>query len=412
MSFPFLIAFRYLISKKTTNVINIISGISVGGVTIGTIALSVILSVFNGLDELIQSLFNQFDPNFKIEAAEGKYFNLEKEKLLYLKKIPDVISVEEIIEENVLLRFGTSDFVARIKGVPPGFSKNRNFAPRIVAGIGQLESPGSPFAIPGIGIASRLNLEINSFQPIHVYAPRRFSNPTINPEDAFNHVLIYPTGIFSVQPEIDSKFILVSLETARNLLEIENDITSIELICNENANEEKLKKSIESILGTGYQIKTRFEQKEFIYKTVKSEKLISYIILTFILIVASFSIMGSLTMLIIDKKPDISILKSLGCTNIQIQHIFLIEGWLISLTGLISGLVLGAAICYGQQQFGWVKLASGGSFIVQSYPVRLEAFDFLIVFATVASIGILAAWYPVRQITKRIFAEEGNLQVK
>ncbi len=399
--FSLYIAKRYLFSKKSTNVINIISGISVFGVTISTLALVVILSVFNGLDTLIKSLFNTFDPDFKITLTEGKSFNPNTQKLNRIKELDGIAVFSEIIEDNALLRYGEKEFVATIKGVSNNFSSLTGIDSMIIDGEFILENKNHMYAVVGYGIASTLSIGLTFIEPLVVYAPRKTNSNNINLQNVTKREVIYPSGIFSVQQEIDNKFIIVPLQFARNLFEYKKNITAIEIATNPGINVNELQDKIENILGTKYIIKNRYQQQEMMYKTIKSEKLIGFFILLFIIFIASFNIIGSLTMLIIDKKKDINTLLSLGADYSSIRQIFLLEGWLISVVGAIAGIILGVGFCFLQQKFELVSLQGSGSFIVDSYPVEIHMSDLLYIFIAVITIGFLAAWYPVRYITQR-----------
>ena len=400
-NFPFYIARRYLFSKKSTNVINIISGISVFGVTISTLSLVVILSVFNGLDGLIKSLFSSFDPDIKITLNEGKTFNTDTKQFNQIKKLEGIAVYSEVIEENALLRYGDKEFVATVKGVDGSFSLMTGIDSMMIDGGFTLKKKDKMFAVVGYGIASALSLGLNFIEPIIIYVPKMTGKTNINIQNATNRKIIYPSGIFSIQQEIDSKYIIVPIEFARSLFEYSSKITSFEISLKPDVNAKAVQARISSILGDKFNVRNRFQQQEIMYKTIKSEKLIGFLILLFIILIASFNIIGSLTMLIIDKKKDIETLLSMGADFPTIRKIFLIEGWLISVTGAILGLILGIAFCLLQQKFGLIALQGNGSFIVDSYPVEIYYSDLFFIFFSVISIGFLAAWYPVRYITQR-----------
>ncbi len=399
--FPFYIARRYLFSKKSTNVINIISGISVFGVTISTLALVVILSVFNGLDGLIKSLFSSFDPDIKITLNEGKSFNPNSQQFNKIKNLDGIAIFSEVIEENALLRYGDKEFVATIKGVSNSFASMTGIDTMMIDGKFVLKQGKEMFAVTGYGIASALSIGLNFIEPIIIYVPKNTGNKNINLQNATKRKIIYPSGIFSIQQEIDSRYLIVPIEFARDLFDYSKNITSFEIGTKPNANTDKLQTEIKSILGNKFDVKNRFQQQEIMYKTIKSEKLIGFLILLFIIFIASFNVIGSLTMLIIDKKKDIETLLSMGASFPVIRKIFLIEGWLISVTGAILGIFLGIVFCILQQKYGLIALQGDGSFIVDSYPVKIYISDLFFIFLSVISIGFLAAWYPVRYITQK-----------
>lgn len=402
MSFPLYIARRYLVSKKSTNVINIISGISIFGVTIGTLALIIVLSVFNGLDGLIKSLFGTFDPDLKISIVEGKRFDpLNDARFIEIKNLNGIRAYTEVIEENALIRYNKKEYVATLKGVDNNYRESSGLDTMVVDGQFMLSEEGNNYALVGYNIASNLGIGLQFIDPLIMYVPRLSTSKNISLENSTHRKFIFPSGIFSVQQEIDSRFVIVPIGFARELFEYETEISAIEIALQPGTNPGEIKDKIREILGPGFKVKDRFEQQELIYKTIKSEKLMGFLILAFILFVASFNIIGSLTMLIIDKKKDIETLRSLGANFQSIRQVFLLEGWLISVSGAVFGLVLGIAFVFLQQEFGFIKLQGNGSFIIDSYPVSLQLGDVLAVFGTVLLMGFVAAWYPVRYVTKK-----------
>lgn len=403
MNLPFYIAKRYLISKKSHNIINIISGISVAGITIGALALIVILSVFNGFEKLITSLYNSFYPDLLIESAEGKTINLDNFPTNDLEKLEGIIRYTEVIEENVLLRQDDKQHIAYVKGVSESFLSKDNIDSTLVEGSFVLERNGISFAVLGVGVAYYLDTRISDFpRPISIFAARKSSGYSLNMSTDFNQMQIMPSGIFSVQHEVDAKYILVPLKFAKELLDYTNEISAVEIGIDKDLDVEIIQEKIKAMLGDNYTVQNRFEQQALLYKIMKSEKLAIFLILTFILIIATFNIIGSLSMLILDKKKDIVVLQSMGADAQLIRRIFLIEGSMISIIGALGGLVLGSIICFLQQQYGIIKLGNGnGSFVVDSYPVLMQMNDFILIFLTVSIIGIVAAWIPVRQISNK-----------
>jgi lipoprotein-releasing system permease protein len=397
----FYIARRYLISKKSVNVINIISGISIAGVTVGTFALVVILSVFNGLDFSIKSLFSTFDPDIKITAAKGKSFELAEGNFDALKQITDISAVTPIVEENALLRYGERQYFATIKGVPANYNEtSRLDTASITSGKFMLEANQIPFALVGQGVAYYLSVGLNFVDPIHIYTLKKGTKGQPTMENAFNHSTIYASGIFANQQEIDSKYVLVPIDFARELFQMENRVNAVEIGLKPGVSGESVKAEITRILGNQFTVKTQFEQHELFYKVMQSEKWAIFIILAFVLVIASFNILGSLSMLIIDKKADISILQSMGANQKLIRSIFLLEGWMISLAGAAFGLILGVVVCLLQIKFGLLKIPGNeGAFIFSAYPVEIRLGDLLAIFLLVSGIGFLAAWYPIRFIS-------------
>jgi lipoprotein-releasing system permease protein len=395
------IAKRYLFAKKSRNAINIISAVSVAGVAVGTMALIIILSVFNGLGTMVTAIFNTFDPDIKITATEGKTFIADTSRLRQLGNIDGVSCYSLTIEENALLKYGDRQFIATIKGVDDKYAQVTNIDSSMWEGEFILKSEkGRPYAIPGVGVAKYLGIRVNFITPLNIFVPRITGSTALNPEDAFNRKFIFPSGIFEVEKEYDSKYVYIPIDFARELLEIKDRVSSVELKINEKSDPGRVQKNITKVFGEGFLVQNQYEQQEIFYKVMKSEKLAIFLILTLILIIASFNIIGSLTMLIIEKERDIEILKSLGADKNLIRNIFIFEGWLISIIGTITGMLLGFTICWLQQSYGFVKLQSN-TLIMDSYPVVMKIKDFIVVPVTVLIIGYWAAWYPVRFLTKK-----------
>ena len=406
MKLPLYIAKRYLFAKKSRNAINVISSISVAGVTVGTMSLIIVLSVFNGLETLVRSIFNTFDPDLKITPAEGKTFIPDSASLNLVASLNGVACYSLCVEENALLRYGDRQFVATIKGVDGNYSEVTGIDSSMWDGEFILRSDqGRPFAVPGIGVANYLGMRVNFVTPLNIYVPKRTGSVDLDPENAFIRNYIFPSGIYQVEQEFDSKYVFVPIEFARELLEYKSEVTSMEIKFEAGAREADVQRNVTEILGQGYIVQNKYEQQEIFYKVMRSERIAIFFILTLILIIASFSIIGSLTMLIIEKERDIGILRSLGADNMLIRKIFIFEGWLISIIGAIAGIILGFLICWIQQEYGIVTLQSD-SLIVNAYPVEMKVRDFIIVPLTVLLIGFWAAWYPVRFLTKKYLAND------
>ena len=401
MKTAFYIARRYLISKKSVNVINIISGISVAGVTVGTFALVAILSVFNGLDSSIKSLFSTFDPDIKVTASQGKSFDLNEGDFEAVKHLEGVSTVTPVVEEDALFTYSSRQYFATVKGVPANYNEiSRLDTNSITSGRFVLEADQIPFAVVGQGVAYYLSVGLNFSDPIHIYTLKKGTSGRPNLATAFNHNTIYASGIFANQQEIDSKYVLVPFGYAQELFQMGNKVSAVEIGLKEGFPEDSAKEQISRILGQKFVVKTQFEQHELFYKVMQSEKWAIFIILGFVLVIASFNILGSLSMLIIDKKADIAVLQSMGANQKLIRTIFLFEGWLISLSGAIFGVILGILICWIQIEFGILKIPGNeGSFIFSAYPVEIRAGDILAIFLLVSGIGFLAAWYPIRFIS-------------
>jgi lipoprotein-releasing system permease protein len=406
MRLSLYIAKRYLFAKKSRNAINVISAVSVAGVAVGTMALIIILSVFNGLETLVSTIFNTFDPDLKITPAEGKTFIPDSTKLKLLASTDGVSCYSLTIEENALLKYGDRQYIATIKGVDDNYRRVTNIDSSMWEGEYKLKSDdGRVWAIPGIGIAQYLGIRVNFVNPLYIYVPRRSARNSLDPDEAFNRDFIFPSGIYQVEQTYDSKYIYLPIDFARELIENEHGVSSIEVRFTEKADARAVQKTLSGIFGKECIVQNRFEQQEIFYKVMRSERLAIFIILTLILLIASFNIIGSLTMLIIEKERDVEILRSLGADNNLIRKIFIFEGWLISIIGAISGIILGFIICWIQQTYGLIKLHST-SLIMNSYPVVMKAVDFIIVPGTVLLIGYWAAWYPVRYLTKKYLRNE------
>lgn len=401
MNLALNIAKRYLLSKKSHNAINIISWISVFGIMVVSAALIVVLSVFNGFENLVISLYNSFDPDIKITAYEGKtipYDSFSKEDIL---KIEGVAHYVESIEENALLKYKDKQYIATVKGVDNEFLAMTGLDSMVVEGECNLENDGFDQAIIGQGVSYFLSVNLDDFMaPLNIYVPKRGKKIALDPSKAFKQQSIFMSGVFSIQQEFDVKYVLVPKDFAKELLDYNDEISSIEIGVTDDEALQSVKGKLKDLLGDGFVIKDRFEQHELLYKILKSEKWAVYLILTFILIIAIFNVIGSLTMLILDKKDDIAILRSMGAETNLIRRIFMTEGIIITATGALAGMLLGFLVCMAQIQFGLVKLQGGGSFVIENYPVQMQFMDFIYVFLTVFGIGLLAAFIPVRQIVK------------
>lgn len=392
MNTAFYIARRYLFAKKSTNAINIISAISVLGVFVGSAALIIILSVFNGFEEVVLKMFNTITPQILIAPAQGKTFDPENPYLRQLKKDSRIFSFTEVLAENALVRYNNKQSPALIKGVSNDFIKNKSLDTIMVEGRFVLEGGGSRFAV--IGSALQAYLGVNSsdaFIPLQIFSPKKgIQASSINPMDDFTVLHISPSGVFEVQQDFDN-IVVVPLSFARELLGEEKKISSIEINVKNGTDPEKLRKTIAQELGTSFIVKNREQQNQALYNVLGSEKWMVYIILTFILIIAIFNIIGSLTMLVIDKLKDISILSSLGAGKKLIKRIFLAEGMMITLTGCIFGLLIGFIFCLLQQRYGWFKMGESNLLVPNAYPIALKWKDFVLVFATVGFFSLIAS---------------------
>lgn len=399
MNLPFFIAKRYLFSKKSHSAINIISMVSVCGVAVATMALVCALSVLNGFQDLISGLYGQFDPQLKIYPAKGKVFDAAKDTILSLKSWPEIDVFSETLEDNGLIKFQERQEIGLIKGIDENFARLIIVDNIMYTGRFALSDSVVNYAIPGIGVAAKLGLNVNSFQPLELYMPNRTAKVNVtNPSSAFNTEYLYASGTFSIyQQKYDEHYMLVPLEVMRTLLDYETEVSAVELKLAHDVNTEKIKKKIQQHIGDSYIVKNQQEQQADAYRVVQIEKWMTFLILLFILLIATFNVIGSLSMLIIDKKEDVNTLKKLGADKPLIFRIFLFEGWMITAVGAVFGIILGVILCFVQQHFGILRLGDGsGSFIVDAYPVKLEMLDVVIVFCTVMLLGLLTAWIPAK----------------
>jgi lipoprotein-releasing system permease protein len=406
MNCELFIARRYLFSKKSHHAINIISGISVVGVAVATMALVCTLSVFNGFQELVADLFTAFDPQLRVTLCEGS--TIPDDEALQRLQESDVVDVcTRVLEGQALVVENGQQQVVTIKGVDDNVSEQAHLED-ILYGDGSfcLHADALEYGVLGIQLASRLGLAASFPDPLQVYAPRKGERVNMaNPISSFNHDELQSPGVvFMVkQVKYDAQYILTSLGFAQRLFEQQGRVSSVEIRLREGISTSRGKKVVKQLLGPRFQVADRYEQQEDVFRIMRIEKLISYLFLTFILLVASFNIIGSLSMLIIDKKDDVVTLRNLGASDKQIVRIFLFEGRIISAIGAVIGIVIGLLLCWAQQQFGLVALgSSSGSFIINAYPVSVHPEDIILIFVTVLIVGFLAVWYPVRYFAKRL----------
>ena len=409
MNFPFFIARRYLFSKKSTHAINVISAISVVGVAVATMALVVTLSVFNGFHDMVASFFTAFDPQLKVTPVMGKTAPADDPILTQIKQLPQIDVATETVEDQALVIYHGRQAMVTVKGVEDNFDQLTHIK-EILVGDGEFELHAADmfYGIPGIRLAEALGTGYTYQEPIKVYAPRREGQLNMaNPMDGLVEDELYSPGVlFEVlQGKYDKNYMLTSIDFTRRIFEQQGMLSALELRLKPGSNFESVKKDIKKIAGDKYYVKDRFEQQDDTFKIMKIEKLIAYIFLTFILMIACFNIIGSLSMLIIDKKDDVVTLRNLGASDKQIVHIFLFEGRLISAIGAVLGIVLGLLLCWAQQTYGLVKLgSSSASFVVNAYPVSVHPEDVILIFITVLVVGFLSVWYPVRYFAKRLLA--------
>ncbi|HEY0029311.1 MAG TPA: FtsX-like permease family protein [Bacteroidia bacterium] len=400
MNLPFFIAKRYLISKKSHNAINIISGISVAGICIGTMALVIVLSAFNGLSGLVETLYNSFDADIEITAKQGKTFVPGSPQFESLKKLEGIAYYTEVVEGNALLKYEDQQTIATVKGVSDNFEKMSGFDSLVREGSFNIAKNN---IVLGKGISYVLQARTSDLSSlITLYAPKRGNVSSLNPEDALNEMKAYPAGAFSINDDFDYKYSIMNIDKARELFDYTNEVTSIEISLKPGADKKQIQKQIASLLGDQFEVKNREQQNAVLFKTMESEKLWTFIILIFILVIATFNVIGSLTMLIIEKKKDITILFNMGADIKLIRRIFLVEGMMITLIGATLGLIFGTFICWLQIKFKLIAFTE--NYVINAYPVRIDMADILQIIAAVLLIGFIAAWYPVRVFTKKHLA--------
>lgn len=402
MNISLYIARRYLLSKKRKNAIHYITTVSVILVAFVTMSLIIAMSVFNGLTILITSMFSTFDPQIKVQSAYGRVFSADS-AIHLIRQVPEVAYITPVLEEDILFVYADKQLVGKLKGVGEEYSKTCPIDSMILSGEFVLQQNGIEYISVGQGVAHSLSVGLQFRDVMHMYAPDRNKGSSINPLDDYNKEYAYARSVFSVQMDIDNAYVLSSLTLAQRLLEYQhNQVSAIELKCVNTSDYKKVANVLRQKLGGNYKVRDREQQHEFLYKITQSEKLITFLLVTLILIIASFSIAGALTMLIIDKKRDISILASLGAEQKLIQRIFIFEGWMISILGAVIGLCIGVCLVLVQQHFGILKLhGESSSFIVEAYPVHLQCADILYTVSMVLTVGFIAAYIPVRFIFKK-----------
>lgn len=395
------IAWRYLFAKKQYNAIHIISGISAAAVGVVTAAMVCVLSVMNGFGVMVEQLFSQFDPDIRIEAVSGKSFHDQGERFDALRQLSEVAMVSQSIEETALLQFEDKQMPVRLYGVDSVFPTLTHIENIITEGHYEVYDGAFDRAVLGQGLAWQMGIGARFISPLQLYAPKR--NAKVNmlrPDQSFNDEVCFIAGTFAVQQvKYDNEVMLVDIDLTRRLLDYGNDEVSALLVkVAPHTSVKQAKKAIQSLLGEGFAVLDRYEQQADFFRILRVEKLLTTLLLVFILLIASFNIIGSLSMLIIDKQTDIQTLSHLGANKKMIQRIFLFEGWLISALGAMVGLAIGLIVCLAQEHLGILKLGNGTEYVVSAYPVAVQTTDVLIVAAVVLTLGFLAAWIPARKV--------------
>ena len=397
----FRIAWRYLFAKKQFNAIHIITAISSAAVGVVTAAMICVLSVMNGFGTLVEQMFSQFDPDLRVTAQIGKSFSLNPEKKEQLLALPCVDLLSECIQETALIEFDDKQMPVQLMGVDSTFAHITNIENIIIDGHYEVYDGAFDRAVLGQGLAWKLGLGARFVQGIQVYAPKRESRVNmLRPDMNFNKETCFIAGIFAInQQKYDENLILVGLDLSKRLLEFEdNEITALLLSTPKDYNIKKAKRDIRNLLGDGFIIQDRYEQQEDFFRILRVEKLLTTLLLIFILLLASFNGIGSLSMLIIDKQKDIQTFSHLGANNEMIRKIFMLEGWLVNTIGAMVGLILGLGICLLQEHFGLLKLGNGEEYIISTYPVAVQWWDIILVIAMVFALSVLSAWIPARKI--------------
>lgn len=403
MNLPLFIAKRYLFAKKSHNVINIISLISAVGIAIGTTALVVVLSVYNGFEDLVKGIYSTYEADLVIEPAKGKFFAPTGEKFDSVWGDGRIASVSEVLEENVFLTYAGRQSVAVLKGVDSVYLSKPTLEESVVEGEFALKVRGVDHAIVGRGLAGELGLRPHFLDPLEIYYPKRGAEDALlmmNPMASLSKEVLFPSGVVKGDQNIEKSYVFVSIEKGRALLECPGEVSSLEIILRDGGDVDDVQSDIEAALGEEYLVKNRYQQNETVYKMMTYEKVAIYMILLFIIIVVSCNVFGSLTMLIIEKTDDIHTLESMGASHSLIRNIFALEGWLITFLGMICGVVLGVILCWIQQYFGVIKMP--GSFIVNSYPVVVNWVDIVITVVGVSLVGFVITALPAWRVLPKL----------
>lgn len=414
MRLPLIIAWRYIFSKKSVNAINIITLVSMLGIMVGTAALILVLSVFNGFEDLVVKLYNSFYPEINVTLVEGKTFEPDAKKLQQIQNIKGIAAVSKVLEENALLAYNREEHIATIKGVDENYKSVTQVSDSIFVGDFVLQSGSRSGAVVGAGIWLRLSIRIVNIDSlsledrgIDVFMPKTGTKSSFNPRQAFNQGRIYPTGAFRIQQDFDNQFLFTPLAFIQKLLGTENKISALEIRAKDGEDTHRIISEIEQIMGPMFIVKNRYQQNEFLYKVMRTEKLAVYLILSFILVIAAFNMIGSISMIVIDKRPDIGILKAMGATGGFVKKTFLAEGIIQTLLSAGAGFLIATTLCLLQIYFQVIPMPGEGTFVVQAFPVKMQAMDFVLVFFTVLLIGVAAAYFPARRAGRQkwIFKE-------
>lgn len=403
MNLSLFIARRYLFSRKKQNAINIISGISMVGVAIGTTALIVILSVFNGIDLLLQQNTDNLTPDLVISPTKGKFVEFDTLYYTEINRMNEIAYYHPVVEENALLKYGDNLKPVTLKGIGQEYEKHVDFNRNMIEGEFQLKSGDSFLGVIGYGVAHELGIGLKFLTPLKFYYPNKKSTSSL--QAALNTEYLFPSGFFSSQQELDSKMVLTDIDFARRLFGIGNQISKVEVKLKAGTDTENVKKKLQSLVGQNFKVEDKYELNRSFYAMMKSEKLAVFMVLLFILLIASFNIIGSISMLILDKKEDLGVFKALGMNIRRIVTLFKTEGILITTSGALVGLLIGVTVCLLQEKYGFIKLGDG-SYVIEAYPVKLVWKDIVLIMGTVLLIGYMASYFPVKYLVNKLVCQK------
>ncbi len=401
-------ASRYFIARKSTQAINIISWVTVSAIAVGAAALIIVLSVFNGFQELVQSLYSSFYPQLKISPARGKTMLMTDAQLRAVRSLPGLDGFCGIVQEKALLRYGDGRTIAVLMGVDSGFSLVCGVEGKLVQGVFGLGSPDTPGCVVGLGIQDNLGIDIRKgIYPLTAYSPRRNAPDLVNPEDALNAGNLTPSGVFAIQQDFDNTYVITNIGFVRRLAGLSpGELSAVYLGIRDPLALDRSAARLRVLLGGNFLVQTRYQQNQNLYQVMQTEKWVVFAILAFIMAIAAFNLIGSLYMLVIDKATDISILRAMGATGGLIRRIFLLEGLLIALVGALIGGSIALVVCWLQKTFGIVGL-EGNSFVINRYPVSMHPRDFLLVLTTIILIALVASLYPSGRASRQQISLKG-----
>lgn len=394
------LAARYMLGKRSANAVPVLSRISMIAIAVSSCALIILFSIFNGFENLVDHLYQSFYPDIRVTPARGKFFAPDSSLLKQVNNIQGIAACTRVLEDNVFVQSEEEQLPVTLKGIEAAYFSINHVKPYITQGRDTISTYPVPTAIVGEHIAATLGIDVdNVFSRLLVYYPNgAVSNPALDPAAAFQSLSLRPDGTFRIQEEFDSRYVLADLALVQRLMKQEGKVSSIEISLAKGSNEDRVKAKLQQLMGASFKVETRYEQNKSVYLVMRSEKWAGFAILLFVLLIASFNMVGALSLLVLEKQRDIGILKTMGAQPSDIQRVILLEGVLWSLTGGLIGLGLGLMLCFCQYYFHWIKIQ--GDFIIEAYPVAVQPGDILIVIVTVTAVGLLAAIYPARQAAR------------